>query len=240
MALATAIDHPEPAGIALYLLPAMRAPSMRSLPSMLYLTLQITLLHSAAVDGEQDRCRTLTSVKAVDDLFGGRVGVRVLALVPDEGKAAAAFRAVAQAFKYPAEFYLVDGPDLVRRAVDQAERLRLYAAAEAKMHDNAVLLLKPYDELVDVTTFTTSKKGRKKLSRWVEDRMLPLVVPFYPDYVDMIFGGPLKMHAILAVDPADPPAPPVRDAFYHAAQRHRGKVMHIAMFKAPDCVEINQ
>ena len=102
----------------------------------------------------------------------------------------------------------MDGPDLVRRAVDQAERLRLYAAAEAKMHDNAVLLLKPYDELVDVTTFTTSKKGRKKLSRWVEDRMLPLVVPFYPDYVDMIFGGPLKMHAILAVDPADPPAPP--------------------------------
>ena len=38
--------------------------------------------------------------------------------------------------------------------------------------------------------------------------MLPLVVPFLPDYVDMIFGGPLKMHAILAVDPADPPAPP--------------------------------
>ena len=70
--------------------------------------------------------------------------------------------------------------------------------------------------------------------------MLPLVVPFYPDYVDMIFGGPLKMHAILAVDPADPPAPPVRDAFYHAAQQHRGKVMHIVMFKAPDCVEINQ
>ena len=42
------------------------------------------------------------------------------------------------------------------------------------------------------------------------------------------------MHAILAVDPADPPAPPVRDAFYHAAQRHRGKVMHIVMFNAPD------
>ena len=42
------------------------------------------------------------------------------------------------------------------------------------------------------------------------------------------------MHAILAVDPADPPAPPVRDAFYHAAQQHRGKVMHIVMFKAPE------
>ena len=55
----------------------------------------------------------------------------------------------------------MDGPDLVRRAVDQAERLRLYAAAEAKMHDNAVLLLKPYDELVGVTTFTTSKKGER-------------------------------------------------------------------------------
>ena len=41
------------------------------------------------------------------------------------------------------------------------------------------------------------------------------------------------MHAILAVDPADPPAPPVRDAFYHAAQRHRGEVMHIVIFKTP-------
>ena len=196
--------------------------------------LLLWLLARGATAKDEDRCQTLSSVKAVDDLFGGRVGVRVLALVPDEGKAAAAFRAVAAAFKYPAEFYLVDGPDLVRRAVDQAERLRLYAAAEAKMHGNSVLLLKPYDELVDVTTFTTSKKGRKKLSRWVEDRMLPLVVPFYPDYVDMIFGGPLKMHAILAVDPADPPAPPVRDAFYHAAQRHRGKVMHVVIFKAPN------
>ena len=86
--------------------------------------------------------------------------------------------AVAAAFKYPAEFYLVDGPDLVRRAVDQAERLRLYAAAEAKMHDNAVLLLKPYDELVDVTTFTASKKGRKKLSRWVEVALPALTVFF--------------------------------------------------------------
>ena len=191
------------------------------------------LLARSATAKDGDRCKTLTSVKAVDDLFGGRVGVRVLALVPDEGRAASAFRAVAQAFKYPAEFYLVDGPDLVRRAVDQAERLRLYAAAEAKAHGNSVLLLKPYDELVDVTTFTTSKKGRKKLSRWVEDTMLPLVVPYLPDYVDMIFGGPLKMHAILAIDPADPPAPPVRDAFYHAAQRHRGKVMHIVIFKAP-------
>ena len=63
--------------------------------------------------------------------------------------------------------------------------------------------------------------------------MLPLVVPYLPDYVDMIFAGPLKMHAILAVDPADPPPPPVRDAFYHAAQRHRGKVMHVVIFKAP-------
>ena len=172
--------------------------------------LLLWLLARGATTKNESRCQTLSSVKAVDELFGGRVGVRVLALVPDEGKAAAAFRAVAAAFKYPAEFYLVDGHDLVRRAVDQAERLRLYAAAEAKMHGNAVLLLKPYDELVDVNTFKTSKKGRKKLSRWVEDTMLPLVVPYLPDYVDMIFGGPLKMHAILAVDPADPPAPPVR------------------------------
>ena len=57
----------------------------------LALTLQITLLcqlHGATAKDE-DRCQTLSSVKAVDDLFGGRVGVRVLALVPDEGKAAA-------------------------------------------------------------------------------------------------------------------------------------------------------
>ena len=35
------------------------------------------------------------------------------------------------------------------------------------------------------------------------------------------------------------PAGALVRAPYHAAQRHRGKVMHIVMFKAPDCVEIN-
>ena len=93
--------------------------------------LLLWLLARGATAKDEDRCQPLSRVKAVADLFGGRVGVRVLALVPDEGKAAAAFRAVAAAFKYPAEFYLVDGPDLVRRAVDQAERLRLYAAADS-------------------------------------------------------------------------------------------------------------
>ena len=122
----------------------MRAPALPSMRSLL-LTLQIALLFqlhaAAAVDGEQaDRCETLTSVEAVDALFGGRVGVRVLALVPDEGKAAAAFRAVAQAFKYPAEFYLVDGrPRAAGRRPGGAPAM--YAAAEAKMHDNLRLLL---------------------------------------------------------------------------------------------------
>lgn len=179
----------------------------------------------------RDRYRTLTTVAAVDELFAGRGGVRVLALVPDESKAAQAFRHVAEAFKYPAEFFLLDGPDLMRHALDEAEKRRLYASAEASAHANSVLLLKPYDELVDVAQFKTSKKGRKKLGRWIEDRMLPLVVPFLPDYVDMIFGGPLKIHAILAVNPAAPPAPQIRDAFYNAARRHRGRIMHIAMFK---------
>ena len=62
--------------------------------------LLVWLLARSATAKDEDRCQTLSSVKAVDDLFGGRVGVRVLALVPDEGKAAAAFRAVAAAFKF--------------------------------------------------------------------------------------------------------------------------------------------
>ena len=42
------------------------------------------LLARGAPAKNEDRCQTLSSVKAVDELFGGRVGVRVLALVPDE------------------------------------------------------------------------------------------------------------------------------------------------------------
>ena len=46
------------------------------------------------------------------------------------------------------------------------------------------------------------------------------------------------MHAILAVDPADPPAR--RSATPTTRRSGAGQVMHIVMFKAPDCVEINQ
>ena len=59
------------------------------------------------------------------------------------------------------------------------------------------------------------------------------VVPFLPEYVDMIFGGPLQMHAVLAVDPQSDFAAE-RDAFYGAAIANRGKVLHIIMFKPPD------
>ena len=48
------------------------------------------------------------------------------------------------------------------------------------------LLLKPYDERVVVRALG---EDRRKLSRWLEDQMLPLVVPFLPEYMDMIFGG---------------------------------------------------
>jgi len=113
--------------------------------------------------------------------------------------------------------------------------------------------------------------------------MLPLAVPFLPEYVDMIFGGPLQMHAVLVVDPAEdfekerdasrgprgafatrPPRPRIllrRERrsgldgssaapfglgriirsqttvralrFYHAARTHRGKILHIVIFRPP-------
>ena len=95
------------------------------------------------------------------------------------------------------------------------------------------LLVKPYDERVAFIKLGDGADGRKELERWLERQMMPLVVPFMPEYVDMIFGGPLQMHAILAVDPrAD--FSRERDAFYAAAIENRGKVLHILMFKPPD------
>ena len=102
----------------------------------------------------------------------------MLALVPDEA-AAAAFRAAA-AVQVPAEVLLGRWPDLVRRAVDQAERLRLYAAAEA--NNNAVLLLKPYDG-----SWTSLRPQRQKGAKEAEPvgRGLHAAAggPFFPDYV---------------------------------------------------------
>ena len=113
--------------------------------------------------------------------------MRVLALVPDEGKAAAAFRAVAAAF-VPASSTSWAGPDLVRRAVDQAERLRLYAAAEARC------TIIPCCSSSPTTSWSASARlqHQKKAKEAESVGRGPHAAAggaFYPDYVDMIFGA---------------------------------------------------
>ena len=197
----------------------------------------------------KERCGRLGDAAAVEAAVGG-AGVRVLAFFKSEKtKAARSYLNAVDEFKYPIDFFVGTEESLRRAAFEQAEgllnrrlpeddadgplaKLRPLTLGEVPKGPIA-LLVKPYDERVAFTKLGEGKDGRKKLEKWLEQQMMPLVVPFLPEYVDMIFGGPLQMHAVLAVDPTSDFAAE-RDAFYAAAMKHRGKVLHIIMFKPPD------
>ena len=200
----------------------------------------------------QERCGYLGDDAAVEAAATGP-GVRVLAFFKtNKTKAARSFLNAVDEFRYPIDFFIGTDDALKSKAFAVAERrfLNEGKADESSLLDDPLaklkplslgavpkgpvaLLVKPYDERVAFLKLGDGKDGRKKLEKWLEEQMMPLVVPFLPEYVDMIFGGPLQMHAVLAVDPQSDFAAE-RDAFYGAAIANRGKVLHIIMFKPPD------
>ena len=166
----------------------------------------------------RDRCRTLDDV---DPLFK-EPGVRV-ALFGARGKQT--YMRFVESFRYPVEFFYFPSNSSLETALKRAG-----LNAEKK---NNVLLLKPFDEGAAVFALKKSSRKKKDLERWVETHMMPLVVPFHPSYMDMIFSGPLKMHVVLAVKPEEDFSN-VRDLIYASAKEYRGKLLHIVMFEPPN------
>lgn len=161
-------------------------------------------LVAAAERLRRERCRALESFEQVER----EPGVRVVGFFKSrKTKEAKKYLRAVDEFRYPIDFYI---------ATDDLRE-------SANMTKGRFLMLKPYDELRTVYS-------GKDLARWLEKEMMPLVVPFLPQYIDMIFGGPLPVHCILAVHKIDDA---VRDVFYEAARRNKGKILHILMF-APE------
>lgn len=198
---------------------------------------------SAATRLSQDRVKPLEDSAAIDAVFAA-AGVRVVGFFKTgKTKAARAFFNACDEFRYPVEFHIATGDEMKETVFSRAVELmkkegasdgddyvrRLSTVPKAAI----VLLFKPYDERVEIFHVKEGKEGTKQLAKWLESQMMPLVVPFIPNYVEMIFSGPLQMHAILAVDPAVD-FTVERDVFYEAAKRNRGKVLHIVMFKAAE------
>merc|ERR1711988_447081 len=73
-------------------------------------------------------------------------------------------------------------------------------------------------------------KPAKELNKWVETQMLPLVVPFSEQFMNLIFTGPVKVHVLVIVDPNDEEASEeVETAMRSVALTRRGEALHIIM-----------
>lgn len=161
----------------------------------------------------QDRCQVLTSA---DDVFE-RAGVRVVGFFKTlKTKAAKSYMKAVERFRYPVDFFVATNK--LKESVFERARLNVTTGPTA-------LMLKPYDYHAVTTTLES-----EKFAKWLEREMMPTVVPFLPQYMDMIFGGPLQMHAVLAVDEIEKETH-VRDVFYRAAEKYRGKILFVIMFK---------
>ena len=82
-------------------------------------------------------------------------------------------------------------------------------------------------------------KPAKELNKWIETQMLPLVVPFTEQYMNLIFTGPVKVHVIVIIDPADEPGTEAAEAAMKAvAMERRGEALHIIMPAIEETEEI--
>ena len=179
----------------------------------------------------QDRCRIMDDEMEFIKVFEEKAtGVRVAALfVPKKKKkkmwTEKSFLRFTEDFRYPVEFFLVRNSTWFASALSRA-------GVATTTTSPALLLLKPFDE--KAATVSIDTKSSSWLQQWVETHMMPLVVPFSPTYMSMIFTGPLKMHAILAVNANDANFKTARDAFYKSAEAYRGKILHLMMFEPED------
>lgn len=156
-------------------------------------------LAAAAVRLSADRVVSLSDLKQAFELSSG---VRVVSFTKKITK-------VAQNFIYPIEFFLAS-PKL--RA--EAERLAGTPAG------SSIIMLRPYDGNV-ATNYS------KHLKKWLEKEMMPVVVPFLPDFVDLIFKGPLRIHLVFAASGDDQ----YLDTFYQVAKANHGKLLHILLMQ---------
>ncbi|KAJ8603440.1 hypothetical protein CTAYLR_003974 [Chrysophaeum taylorii] len=170
---------------------------------------------SAARRLREEKCKPIEDF----DQAANATGVRVVGFFKSpKTKQAKIFLRVADEFRYPIEFF-VGKSELKTTA---AERTNMTTMGQ-------VVMLKPYDE-----DATTNVKDKKQLTRWLEREMMPIVVPFLPEYQNMIFSGPVQMHCIIALDEGDV----LPSAYYEVAKQNRGKVLHVVMVKAEDAEDI--
>merc|ERR1711988_1058035 len=82
-------------------------------------------------------------------------------------------------------------------------------------------------------------KPAKELNKWVETQMLPLVVPFSEQFMNLIFTGPVTVHVIVIVDPNDDAATEeAENAMRTVALTRRGEALHIIMPAVEETEEI--
>merc|ERR1712070_77863 len=80
-------------------------------------------------------------------------------------------------------------------------------------------------------------KEAKEMKEWVITMMLPLVVPFTDGFMNLIFTGPIKVHAVVVVDP-DADNEDLDALVREAAMEKRGEVLHIFMPAIDETQEI--
>mmetsp|Transcript_60363 Transcript_60363/g.136442 ORF Transcript_60363/g.136442 Transcript_60363/m.136442 type:complete len:452 (+) Transcript_60363:86-1441(+) len=84
-------------------------------------------------------------------------------------------------------------------------------------------------------------KQAAKLKAWITSNMLPLFVPYTPNFQSMIFSGPIQRHLIAVFDPEDPSALGEVEAILRgAALEFRGRLLHVLMPASDETREARQ
>lgn len=206
-----------------------------------------------------DRVSEVTSGKGIESFIadmqkGNEVGVVGFF---EDSEAASGFIDVAEKFQYPVRFrwtlkayarkYLGLEDDASNVAV-------LFKPFDEKRHVFQVNNTKEWSKkskndmvemmnkmigvpMEEAAKLVPEAKEAKELKEWVTTLMLPLVVPFTEGFMNLIFTGPIKVHAIIVVEPEDDNED--LDALVReAAMEKRGEVLHIFMPAIEETQEI--
>ena len=104
-------------------------------------------------------------------------------------------------------------------------------AAELGVEAPGVVLFKDFDEGKITYTGAYTKDD---LSEFVNANALPLVVPFTQESAPKIFGGDIRSHMLLFLDPKDPQSEGIVEQATEAAKQKKGKALFVTV--GPDDV----
>jgi len=166
----------------------------------------------------------------------------------EDTEAADMFVGVAEKFKFPVRFawttknYAWKHLDLEEGETNLAIMYKPYDEQRVvrELNDTKAHSKKSQKEMADMMNkmmgvplneaekLLPEPKPAKELGKWVSDQMMPLVVPFTDQFMNLIFTGPVQVHMIVIVDPQNVD-PDLEDDLKEVALEQRGEVLHILM-----------